>query len=89
MSEIENKTYRLSSALRKLLNQKYDNGSPVAKIYEHSGDASSETQGPIVTFNLLRSDGTYVGYAEASLSNFTANRSIWLYFLIYSFFVRS
>ncbi|VDD86748.1 unnamed protein product [Enterobius vermicularis] len=64
MSEIENKTYRLSSALRKLLNQKYDNGSPVAKIYEHSGDASSETQGPIVTFNLLRSDGTYVGYAE-------------------------
>lgn len=42
----------------------YGNGQRVAQIYSDTEYTSSKTQGPVVTFNLLRSDGTIIGYSE-------------------------
>lgn len=43
---------------------RHSNGEPVAKIYTHDTFSTKETQGPIVNFNLLKSDGRFVGYGE-------------------------
>ena len=43
-------------------------GKPVAKVYCDSKFASMETQGPIVAFNLLNRDGTYIGFAKVLVS---------------------
>ncbi|XP_043289981.1 molybdenum cofactor sulfurase 2 [Venturia canescens] len=40
------------------------NKKPVAKIYSDTNYENRETQGGIVSFNLLRSSGDYVGYTE-------------------------
>ncbi|KAG2761835.1 Molybdenum cofactor sulfurase [Phytophthora cactorum] len=55
-----------TAALRALLvdklpGLKHWNGRPVCEIY---GKTDSEQQGPIVTCNYIRSDGSYVGYSE-------------------------
>ena len=43
------------------------NGQPVAVLYHDDKAFSSiETQGPIINFNVLRPDGSYIGYAEVS-----------------------
>jgi hypothetical protein len=48
-----------------LLRWQHANGKPVAVLYHDDKTFSSmETQGPILNFNLLRSDGSYIGYAE-------------------------
>lgn len=44
----------------------YGNGQHVARIYSDTKYTSRETQGAIVTFNLLRPDGTIIGYSEVS-----------------------
>lgn len=43
------------------------NGLPVAKIYQNTQFSSSDVQGGIVAFNLLRDDGNYVGFSEVSV----------------------
>jgi len=43
---------------------KHGNGRSVCKFYGGGNYNSSLSQGPTIAFNLLRSDGTWVGYAE-------------------------
>ena len=40
------------------------NGAPVAELYCKNHFKDPSTQGAIVNFNLLRSNGNYVGYSE-------------------------
>ncbi|ELT90808.1 hypothetical protein CAPTEDRAFT_166504, partial [Capitella teleta] len=42
----------------------HGNGTRVAKVYRHGDYVSSDEQGPVVNFNLVQSDGSFVGYAE-------------------------
>ena len=42
----------------------YSNGQPVAIIYSDTKYESQTTQGPILTFNLVRGDGRIIGYSE-------------------------
>lgn len=43
---------------------KHSNGQPLAELYHDFDYQSMKTQGGIVNFNLKRSNGDYVGYAE-------------------------
>ncbi|EPB80494.1 MOSC beta barrel domain protein [Ancylostoma ceylanicum] len=55
-------TMRIAKAAYEMLIQKtHWNGRPAVKIY---GWCEPAQQGPIVTFNLLRDDGSYTGYSE-------------------------
>jgi len=49
-----------------LRSMRHANNNPVCKIYSSSSSSpsSSSSSGPVVTFNLLRPGGEYVGYAE-------------------------
>lgn len=42
----------------------HGNGKPLAEIYGGVKFESPEGQGGVVTFNILRSDGAYIGYSE-------------------------
>ena len=46
----------------------HGNGKPVSKVYCDSKFLSMETQGPIVAFNLLNPDGSYIGFAKVLIS---------------------
>ncbi|VDL71805.1 unnamed protein product [Nippostrongylus brasiliensis] len=64
MQKINEKTTRIASEAYRMLKEKtYWNGKPVAEIY---GWENAETQGPIVAFNLLRDDGSVIGYSEVA-----------------------
>ncbi|KAG7172880.1 Molybdenum cofactor sulfurase-like, partial [Homarus americanus] len=56
-----------------LKSYRHANGSPVARLYSEEDQWDVNTHGSIVNFNLLNSDGSYVGYAQvervASLYN--------------------
>jgi len=44
---------------------RHSNGQILAEMYHSkTGFLSSESQGPIVNFNLLRADGSYIGYSQ-------------------------
>ncbi|KAF8247453.1 PLP-dependent transferase [Wilcoxina mikolae CBS 423.85] len=47
-----------------LSNLKHGNGRNICKFYGGGNYSSSLSQGPTIAFNLQRSDGTWVGYAE-------------------------
>jgi molybdenum cofactor sulfurtransferase len=48
-----------------LINKRHDNGTPIAKIYGWKCDIElCAQQGDIVNFNLLRDDGSVVGFVE-------------------------
>jgi molybdenum cofactor sulfurtransferase len=74
MQAISNHTFSLAQrgygALRALAHY---NGTPVVTLYCSTNFESPLTQGPILSFNLRRADGTWVGFAEvakmASLHN--------------------
>lgn len=55
-------------AVQFLINLKHENDTSVAKIYGKGW--SKEQQGPIVTFNLLRDNGTFIGFVEVFLLNY-------------------
>ena len=61
-------------AYRMLTNKKHANEAPLARIYGNGWKQYADTpklksnQGPTIAFNLLRDDGTFVGFIEASLS---------------------
>lgn len=55
---------------RNLITLHHFNGKPVAVIYNDTQFANVQLQGGIVNFNLLRSDGEYIGYSEVILNMF-------------------
>lgn len=56
---------------RNLITLHHFNGKPVAVVYNDTQFANVKIQGGIVNFNLLRSDGEYIGYSEVSLTIFS------------------
>lgn len=64
---ISNHTYELARLVyTRLSSWQHSNGQCLAELYHGSGDGftSSKTQGPIVNFNVLRADGSYVGFTQ-------------------------
>ncbi|KAK6046692.1 hypothetical protein COOONC_15803, partial [Cooperia oncophora] len=61
---------KISASTMKIANEAFEmlsgrvhwNGKPAVKIY---GWENARMQGPIVTFNLLRDDGSFTGYSES------------------------
>ncbi|KAI6191353.1 Molybdenum cofactor sulfurase [Aphelenchoides bicaudatus] len=67
MIEIEKHCLSLAKNLHGYLsNRKHENGTPIAKIYGNGWNSENlhKTQGDIVNFNLLRDDGSFVGFVE-------------------------
>jgi len=68
MEKIRNHTHCLQVELvSRLHNLRHPNGRPAIIVYGHSRDDDSAKDmdaGPTVSFNMIRSDGAYVGYHE-------------------------
>lgn len=65
MDTISYHTFFLAQDLYYQLNKlEHGNGVKAAVVYADTDFADVETQGAIVTFNLMRDDKSYVGYAE-------------------------
>ncbi|XP_059616786.1 molybdenum cofactor sulfurase 3 [Phlebotomus argentipes] len=65
MQRISRYTFNLAKYLRdRLVNMKHSSGGSVVKLYSDSDYNSSQSQGGIVNFNILHSDGSFVGFAE-------------------------
>ncbi|CAK9823391.1 Molybdenum cofactor sulfurase [Anthophora retusa] len=65
MEKISKHVFSLANFLHKsLLMLHHSNGEPVARLYSDTACDNPDTQGGIVTFNLMRSNGEYVGYME-------------------------
>nr|CAB3263892.1 molybdenum cofactor sulfurase-like [Phallusia mammillata] len=63
IASVQEHTFALTQRLyRGFQEMRHANGQPVFKIYSHSNFDSRVTQGPIVTFNVTRDDGSYVGF---------------------------
>lgn len=66
MRDIQQKTMDLAKkAVEFLINLRHRNDRLVGKIYGKGW--SKNEQGPIVTFNLLRDNSTFVGFVEVFL----------------------
>ena len=67
-AEISNHSYELARLVySRLLSWQHSNGQRLAELYhDTSGFKSSKTQGPIVNFNLLRADGSHVGFTQVT-----------------------
>lgn len=65
MDQISKHVFSLAKTLHhSLLTLHHCNGKPVVKLYSDSDYEDRSSQGGIVTFNLIRSNGEYVGYME-------------------------
>lgn len=65
MDKISKHVFSLATTLHhSLLMLHHRNGKPAVKLYSDTDYENSELQGAIVTFNLVRSNGEYVGYME-------------------------
>lgn len=65
MDQISRHVFSLARTLHhSLLTLHHCNDKPVVKLYSDSDYENRSTQGGIVTFNLIRSNGEYVGYME-------------------------
>ncbi|XP_048007265.1 molybdenum cofactor sulfurase [Leguminivora glycinivorella] len=65
MDSITYHTFALAQDLfEQLRNLKHPNGAPASVLYMDDQFTDVRKQGAIVTFNLLREDGTFIGYAE-------------------------
>lgn len=65
MDKISKHVFSLAKTLHhSLLTLHHRNGKPVVKLYTDSDYEDRDTQGGVVTFNLIRSNGEYVGYME-------------------------
>ncbi|CAK1598736.1 unnamed protein product [Parnassius mnemosyne] len=65
MDTIAYHTYTLAKDLyNQLMELHHPNGKKAAILYMDSDFSDIKTQGGIVTFNLLRDDGSYIGYME-------------------------
>lgn len=45
---------------------RHGNGAPVVETYPKDANWDVRTQGSIVNFSILKSDGSYVGYSQVS-----------------------
>ena len=66
---ISNHSYKLARLVyTRLSSWRHSNGQCLTELYHGNGDSfmSSKTQGPIVNFNLLRADGSYVGFTQVT-----------------------
>ncbi|XGW35392.1 hypothetical protein V3C99_018978, partial [Haemonchus contortus] len=62
--EISTNTMKIANEAFKMLSGKVHwNGKPAVRVY---GWKDAKMQGPIVTFNLLRDDGSFTGYSEVA-----------------------
>ncbi|KAK2584974.1 hypothetical protein KPH14_008505 [Odynerus spinipes] len=67
MKKISSHVFELAKYLyHSLLRLHHGNGAPVVKIYSDNNYEDSNVQGAIVTFNVLRSNGEYIGYMEVA-----------------------
>ncbi|XP_017885614.1 molybdenum cofactor sulfurase 1 [Ceratina calcarata] len=65
MEKISKHVFSLAKSLHNsLLMLHHSNGKPVVKLYSDTDYENREMQGGIVAFNLMRSNGEYVGYME-------------------------
>ncbi len=65
MEEISYRTFCLAQHVRRSLAAcRHANNTPVVRLYAETDFESKETQGPVVTFNLLNDRGEYVGYSQ-------------------------
>ncbi|XP_076761936.1 molybdenum cofactor sulfurase isoform X2 [Xylocopa sonorina] len=65
MERISKHVFSLAKFLHKsLLMLHHSNGKPVAKLYSDTDYSNHDMQGGIVAFNLIRSNGEYIGYME-------------------------
>ncbi|XP_061390109.1 molybdenum cofactor sulfurase 3, partial [Musca vetustissima] len=53
-------------AHKKLSALKHGNGEPLLKFYNHNGYTDRKYQGGILSFNIMRKDGSYIGFAEVA-----------------------
>lgn len=67
METISQHTFYLAKDLHdQLKTLKHKNGRKAAVLYIDNDFKDNTKQGSIVTFNILRENGSYVGYAEVS-----------------------
>ncbi|KAF4516890.1 hypothetical protein B566_EDAN011235 [Ephemera danica] len=65
IQEISTHAFRLAQHLHhSLASMKHYNDKPVAKIYCDTDFEDKNKQGPIINFNLLRANGSYIGFNE-------------------------
>lgn len=48
----------------------HGNGRRMCKLYCGTDFSDQDSQGPVINFNLLRSNGTMIGYGEVSLHEY-------------------
>ena len=77
MRVISSHTFSLTDYTHSRLSSlRHFNNSPVCELYTSSAQLDSLTQGPILSFNVLRSDGRYVGYSTLNTLANASNISI-------------
>ena len=59
----------------KMSDMKHGNGRPVCELYCDTGFDAISNQGPIVNFNVLRSNGDHVGYSQVRVDAIDFNIS--------------
>ncbi|CAL7939179.1 unnamed protein product [Xylocopa violacea] len=65
MEKISKHVFSLAKFLYKsLLMLHHSNGKPVVKLYSDTDYSNHDMQGGIIAFNLIRSNGEYIGYME-------------------------
>ena len=68
METISKHTFHLAQlTYQKMTCLRHENGRALAVLYGKTDYTDRRRQGGIVTFNLLRSNGSYIGYSEVSL----------------------
>ncbi|KAH3825987.1 hypothetical protein DPMN_127876 [Dreissena polymorpha] len=67
MLDISQMTFTLAQFFHhQLTSCHHGNGSCLAEVYCEDNFQNIETQGAIVTFNLLRANGNYIGFSEVN-----------------------
>lgn len=70
MEAISQHTFSLAQFVyTKMCEMKHFNGAKVCVLYCGTSFASAAEQGPVINFNLMRSDGTMIGYGEVRMTN--------------------
>lgn len=71
MNAVLNHTFSLALyTYNNMCAMKHVSGKPLCKIYCKTGFKDVTAQGPIINFNLLRTNGTFIGYSEVGTSFF-------------------
>lgn len=77
MDTINHHTFHLAKDLYEQLKAlRHKNGKRAAILYMDSDFSDIREQGGIVTFNIMRDDGSYIGYAEVSSMKWCTKLSV-------------